>query len=561
MLKIGELLDNKYRILSEVGHGGMSTVYLARNERANKNWAVKEIRRNGASRYDVVKQSLLAEVEVMKRLNNPHLPSIVDVIDRDEAFLIVMDFVEGNSLDRELEKGVISEENVLGWGRQLCDVLMYLHNLSPPIIYRDMKPSNVILRPDGVIVLLDFGTAREYRSRRAGDDTTCLGTRGYAAPEQYGGMGETDARTDIYCLGATLYHLATGRDPGLPPYEIRPVRQVKRDLSEGLEMIIRKCTRPDPDERYQSCEELKFDLEHVDEIGRSAQQKRNRRIGLFAGALALFLGGVAGMIAFRAAALKEVRSSYEYCVEQAGGVADLDAKMEYYIQAVRVDPARAEAYNNLLDYFMQDAEITAAESERMTRLLGQLVNGTSARERFRERNREEFEKFAYNFGLYYFLFSESGNEKVGKSQAVSWLTYAAEGSFLTLAEQNTAQTLLVIASAYSRLDNKINSDYSYADYWADLTELNRPEITGQIRYFIVLHIYRYTVMEMLNRIDQFYYTGKVSRDDMQGLLDRISAGTEEIKASNQLDEEDLRLVDAIVAQVQMAGDRLDEYFH
>ncbi|MCD8240935.1 MAG: serine/threonine protein kinase, partial [Lachnospiraceae bacterium] len=509
MLRTGELLDNKYRILGEVGHGGMSTVYLARNKRANKNWAIKEICRNGASRYEVVKQSLLAEVEVMKRLNNPHLPSIVDVIDRDESFLIVMDFVEGNSLDRELERGFIPEADVVEWGKQLCDVLLYLHNLSPPIIYRDMKPSNVILRPDGVIMLLDFGTAREYRSHRAGDDTTCLGTRGYAAPEQYGGMGETDRRTDIYCLGATLYHLATGRNPGLPPYEIRPIRQVRRNLSEGLEMIIWKCTRPDPDERYQSCEELKFDLEHVNEIGRSAQRMRNRRLGLFGSALALCLGGMIGMLAFHTAALKTRRSSYEYCIEQARGIADIEAKMEYYIQAVMADPVRAEAYNDLLEYIMQDTEITAAESERLTTLLGQIVNGTSVKERFRERNAVEFEKFAYDLGLYYFLFSESGNEKVGKSQAVPWLQYAAEGSSLTQAEQNTAQTLLVIASAYSNLDNKTNSDYSYSDYWLDLTRLNQSETTRQIRYFIVLHIYRYTAAEILNRIDRFYYTGKV----------------------------------------------------
>ena len=129
------------------------------------------------------------------------------------------------------------------WGKQLCDVLAYLHSRKPPIIYRDMKPDNVQLKPDGTITLLDFGTAREYKYRGAeGSDTSCLGTRGYAAPEQYGGMGETDARTDIYCLGATLYHLLTGHNPSLPPYEMKPIRTINPALPRGLEQIILRCT-------------------------------------------------------------------------------------------------------------------------------------------------------------------------------------------------------------------------------------------------------------------------------------------------------------------------------
>ena len=229
MLKIGDLLGGKYRILSVVGRGGMSTVYLARNERANKNWAVKEVRKSGVNQDQVVEQSLLTEVEIMKHLNNPHLPSIIDVIDIDDTFVIVMDFVEGNSLEKVLEHGAAPEAQVIDWAKQLCDVLLYLHSCNPPIIYRDMKPSNVVLRPDGVVMLLDFGTAKEYKYDESGDATTCLGTRGYAAPEQYGGHGRTDARTDIYCLGATLYHLVTGKHPSSEPY-MKPVRKINPKL-------------------------------------------------------------------------------------------------------------------------------------------------------------------------------------------------------------------------------------------------------------------------------------------------------------------------------------------
>lgn len=105
-----------------------------------------------------------------------------------------------------------------------------------------MKPSNVMLKPDGNVMLIDFGTAREFKSTSVAD-TTCLGTQGYAAPEQFGGHGQTDARTDIYCLGATMYHLITGHNPALPPYEMYPIRQWNPMLSSGLEEIILKCTQ------------------------------------------------------------------------------------------------------------------------------------------------------------------------------------------------------------------------------------------------------------------------------------------------------------------------------
>ena len=205
MLEIGSLIDGKYKILSEIGHGGMSVVYMAINERANKTWAVKEVRKDGVLDFEAVKQGLVAETDILKKLSHPNLPSIVDVIDTDESFIIIMDYIEGNSLNRALsEYGAQPQEYVIEWAKQLCDVLGYLHSRNPAIIYRDMKPANIMLKPDGNVTLIDFGTAREYKEKNLAD-TTCLGTVGYAAPEQFGGMGQTDARTDIYIVWVQLY--------------------------------------------------------------------------------------------------------------------------------------------------------------------------------------------------------------------------------------------------------------------------------------------------------------------------------------------------------------------
>ena len=239
MLEIGSLLDGKYKILNEIGHGGMSVVYLALNERANKTWAVKEVRKDGGNDTTVVSQGLVAETEMLKKLNHPNLPSIVDVIDKDDSFIIVMDYIEGNSLQHLLDvEGPQHPEKVITWAKQLCDVLGYLHSRKPPIIYRDMKPANVMLRPNGEVTLIDFGTAREYKDTR-NEDTTWLGTRGYAAPEQFGGRGQTDARTDIYTLGATMYHLITGYSPADTNFEVLPIGKFVPQLKgSGLEKII-----------------------------------------------------------------------------------------------------------------------------------------------------------------------------------------------------------------------------------------------------------------------------------------------------------------------------------
>ena len=160
MLEIGSLVDGKYKILNKVGQGGMSVVYLAMNEKANKQWAVKEVRKDGVRDFEVVKQGLVAETDILKKLSHPNLPSIIDVIDTDESFIIIMDYIQGNSLNKALEEfGAQPQENVIIWAKQLCDVLNYLHTRTPAIIYRDMKPANIMLKPDGNVhrLMLSLG--------------------------------------------------------------------------------------------------------------------------------------------------------------------------------------------------------------------------------------------------------------------------------------------------------------------------------------------------------------------------------------------------------------------
>lgn len=316
MLKTGTLVDGKYRVLRAVGKGGMSTVYQAVNEKENKIWAVKEMPKDSAQSFEGVRQNLSVETELLKRLNHPNLPRIIDVIDTEEALLIVMDYIEGNTLADAIEKsGAQDQDDVVDWAMQLCDVLGYLHSRVPPIIYRDMKPSNVMLRPDGSIALIDFGSARLFNASTA-EDATWLGTMGYAAPEQYGGHGQTDARTDIYGLGATMYHLVTGHDPSKPPYEMVPVRNLDPSLSSGLEKIILKCTQRDPRERYGSCAELMVDLEHYRELDDEYVREQDNKWRIFLVCAVIALIAALSALGFKLGENSMRSAAYEASLEE-----------------------------------------------------------------------------------------------------------------------------------------------------------------------------------------------------------------------------------------------------
>ncbi len=444
MAQIGSVLDGKYEILKKIGEGGMSVVYLAMDKRINKQWAVKEIKRTATKDNAVVVQSLLTEANLMERLDHPALPRIVNIIETGDIFYIVMDYIEGETLTDILRReGAQPEEMVISWAKTLCDVLQYLHAQNPPIIYRDMKPDNLMLKPEGNLKVIDFGIAREFKELNT-QDTNWLGTRGYAAPEQFGGQGQTDARTDIYCLGATLYHLVTGHNPAEPPYEIYPIRQWNPALSRGLEKIILKCTQLNPRDRYQSATELLYDLEHYDEVDDVYRKKQKKRVTAFcivAGLCVLFAGiGVAGQML----SAGENNRNYDAKINISPST-DIVVKTATYEEAIAIKGGDTRAYSKLLDAYADNNLFGDGEAG----LLSALYNRN--KDQF-DKESEEYLALNYKIGTtYFYLYSGSdASFRARVFKSLPYFTVVVESGHKSFSQYAIAESYYIVGTFYTR---------------------------------------------------------------------------------------------------------------
>ena len=430
MLEIGTLVDGKYKILSEIGHGGMSVVYMAINEKANKTWAVKEVRKDSKMDFNTVKQGLMAEIETLKNLKHPNLPSIIDVIEDDDSFIIVMDYIEGRSLDKIIEEnGAQPEAYVVEWAKQLCDVFGNLHSRTPPIIYRDMKPANIMLKPDGNIMVIDFGTAKHYEIDLG--ETTGIGTIGYAAPEQYigSGLGRTDARTDIYCLGITMYHLLTNIDPCKNLISDKSIRAVNPALSHGLDAIIQKCTQYQPSDRYQSCAELMYDLENYEILEPLYKKKQKRKLGVFFLTILMAAIFAASGLVTNYIASQKATDTYETKLYEASKSVDYDEKLELYKECIAIPKKAGEkdAYLGMIQVFKDNDDVfTQSEANMLTKYI---KNNKTAL----QSNPDNYTEICFETGKLYWYYYQGENASIvsdeftGAIYAVEWFSDVPEG--------------------------------------------------------------------------------------------------------------------------------------
>lgn len=259
MLETGITLAQRYEIRKQLGGGANSHVYLVYDRIDGRNRALKEIEKSSDSRLHVFARR---EAEIVRGLKYPYFPEIFAILETEESDFLVMEYLQGETAGERLRRlGPRPAEEVLRWGKDLCLMLLYLHESVPPMIYCDMKPDNIMIQPEGNLRLIDFGAVQVCED--AQEFPFMLGTKGYAAPEQLELCDVLDARADIYALGVTMYQLLTGVDPGKVDVSAITLHAMRRTMPRRLARIIRKCTEKERERRYSSCEELREELDRV----------------------------------------------------------------------------------------------------------------------------------------------------------------------------------------------------------------------------------------------------------------------------------------------------------
>ena len=290
-LNQGDLLRDRYRIIEVMGHGGMGSIFRAVDEHLGVEVAVKE----NLFTIDDYARQFRREATILANLRHPNLPRVSDHFSiEDQGQYLIMDYIEGEDLQERLERqGPFDEEEVVFVGASICDALAYMHSREPVVLHRDIKPANVRITPRGEVYLVDFGLAKVMHH---GDQTTTTGARamtmGFSPPEQYG-AARTDARTDIYSLGATLYTALTGYTPEdslaqtMDQEELTPVRERNPKISKRVSDAVEKALQVHPNNRFQLAAEFKNELLkaqsgrfsinfNFDQIGQSQSQKSDQ---------------------------------------------------------------------------------------------------------------------------------------------------------------------------------------------------------------------------------------------------------------------------------------------
>ncbi len=260
-----EILHDRYRIIECIGRGAMGAVYLVEDLRLpHARWALKELDLTKVNPKDhtATLEMFKREAALLGCLHHPGLPRLIDAhTDPNAPIIIVMEFIQGDPLDLILEelKHPLTPWEAIAIALQTTQVLDYLHTQSPPVIFRDLKPSNLMLTSTGHIYVIDFGIARRFSTSKS-QDTQKLGTPGFCAPEQYG-HGQTTPASDIYSLGTTLYYMLTLKDPQEMNFNFTPISEVQT-VPEPLEQTVQKCLKIDPKQRFAKAAEVQKALEH-----------------------------------------------------------------------------------------------------------------------------------------------------------------------------------------------------------------------------------------------------------------------------------------------------------
>lgn len=456
-LNNGDLvLNGRYEILKCIHSKGMANVYLVRDTHLGKQWCLKEIRKSQAGRKNIEFISLMQEANILRSLNNEKIPRITTIENDGDSLFVVMDFLDGVTLkDFVQEKGRIPEDMAVKWMIQIVQAVGYLHSErsnKKPIFYRDMKPDNLMIRSNGVINIFDFGISVRLEYPNQLPEYT-LGTPGYVAPEQQKKNLPMDLRSDIYSMGRTFYFMLTGIDPrGFIGEKLKPISDWSPDVSPVLISIVNKCMADNPNDRYQTCEELQYALENYkfsDEKHRSSAKRKVKVV--ISLAVAGFVMGICSIIPF---GINGAQSKDAY--DKALIVAQQSGRLEDYDKVLTMNPLNISPYEGYIDAVKEDGIFTLDEEKGLLNHINPNLMDL--------KKDKDYGKIAFDIGKLYWFYYPSED---GKTLSIKWFEDAISSDF-NKEEATVYYNLGVFNRDISKSVKEASDSGMYKKYWNNL---------------------------------------------------------------------------------------------
>lgn len=519
VLDVGDtVLDGRYKILKIIHTSGMANVYLVEDMNLNKQWCLKEIIKSEAGKNMVEYRSLIKEANIMKSLSYSNIPRIVTIDEENDSIFIVMDYVDGLSVKEWLvRKGRVDQIVAVAWMKQVCGTISYLHNRKNPVFYRDMKPDNIMIQSDGSIKLLDFGIS-EVITENNKYITEALGTKGFAAPEQKKKGNPYDLRSDIFAIGRTMYYMLTGLNPSVLGENLKDIREVNTSISVGLGSVVNKCMQADPNDRYQSVEELLYDLQNYDKLDFRYKKRLRRKVDFVIGLFVVSLGCAVGSIAPFSIARNSARSEYEYLVN----VAEQSGEESDYVKAIEKNPSNLGPYLGYIEIIKKDGVFDKKEEKSLLNLLNPVLSNIKGKSLYGE--------LSYEIGKMYWFYYD-GNLDDNMILSTRWFSDAMDCGYKEEESgvfYNLGNFKKTIAMSITESDDK----GKYIEYWNWLMK-SKEYNTGEIMELQVN-------IAIMDAISSYAYRMKVDGvglDELESEVERVGKYLKEVTVNGEKSKE------------------------
>ncbi|MDD6083913.1 MAG: serine/threonine-protein kinase [Oscillospiraceae bacterium] len=536
MLSQGYILNNRYRIENIIGRGGLSVVYKATDLEANGAVrAVKEISKSCKEMAESAKQESILIKELYEHDKYNFFPNIIQRTENNSTLYIVMDYIDGASMNSLLKSGAFSQNMIIEYGKEICSVMQFIHDYGK--IYSDMKPDNIMIinntgsakrlgteKRSGTLKLIDFGAVVQMES-----GIPVQYTPEYAAPEQFRAE-RLDRRTDIFNIGATLYHMATGRKP-LPVYDenkkLRPSserfpfnsKDIKTDVS--VKKIIRKCVEDNPAKRFRSCRDLYSAIEKT-------EKHSQIKITLFSASATILSALICAFSYIRY--IQQENIEYERFITTAKKSVSYEEKTELYKNAINLQTKRTEAYFGLIETYKEDLSFDENESYDILRLL--TVNSEELKKN------PDYELLAFETGKLYWYYYDYGAEHSSDNSATrmkasaEWFSDAISENLRNISEEKYQMARIYhdIGNFHSEIQKLViegDDTDTYTEYWQSLNEMSDfAETSSAETEIVLLETYRMIINSLA--IYTYKFASFIPEEDIRNLYYKTRKSTESV---------------------------------